>query len=260
MASPSLESLLGWVNALEYGVAGNGVQDDAPALAQLLSTYGNGKTIVLPAINPWTLQPAVYYLGSAVTIPSGTTVIVTAGVSFSGPGSIVPGSGHLLDLRPAVAITTPYGVAVNGPLYVRNTSGTNPARNPIANQVVTTLPAGNQTITAAQLLGGVIEHPVTASVTDTTDTGANIDAALGSPAVGDSFECALANTAAGAYTITLAGGAGVTLKGATSIAQGAVAQLLFVRTGPGAWTCYVSIAVPSPAVPSTQDPVLQLYL
>lgn len=102
----------------------------------------------------------------------------------------------------------------------------------------------NATLTAAQLLSGVIEHTViTAAGTDTTDTGTNIDAAMPSVAVGDAFSVTLVNTSAGAYAITLAAGAGVTIKGSTAtVAQNKTAVLLFRRTAAATWTCYVTIS------------------
>jgi hypothetical protein len=114
---------------------------------------------------------------------------------------------------------------------------------PVLGSTLTTLAAGNQTLTAAMLLGGFIEHPITAAATDTTDTGANLDAAIPGVAVGDSFECVLTNTSGSAVSITLAAGTGVTLKGSTTaIAQNKSAYLVFRRTGTAAWTCYVSVS------------------
>ncbi len=99
------------------------------------------------------------------------------------------------------------------------------------------------TLTAAQLINTVVEGPVTAARTYTTDTAANIDAALPSPKVGDTFTTLVCNTAAGAFAITLAAGAGVTLKGSTTtIGQNKQAQLTWYRTGAAAWNCYVTVS------------------
>lgn len=101
----------------------------------------------------------------------------------------------------------------------------------------------NATLTAAQLLGGYIEHTViTAAGTDTTDTGTNLDATV-SQTTGAVFNCLLVNTAASALAITIAAGSGVTIKGSTAtVAQNKTALLTFRRTGTAAWTCYVTVS------------------
>lgn len=69
--------------------------------------------------------------------------------------------------------------------------------------------AGAATLTAAQLLGGIIvRDPNGAGRTDTLDTAANIVAAIPNAAVGDIFDCLIINGADAAETITLAAGAG----------------------------------------------------
>jgi len=96
--------------------------------------------------------------------------------------------------------------------------------------VVTTV--GNETYSAAQLAGGIIERDPNGSArTDTTDTAANLIATLKLQGNGETAECQLINTADAAETITLAGGTGVTLKNALqTIAQNECATLLFRRT------------------------------
>lgn len=116
-------------------------------------------------------------------------------------------------------------------------------RPPLISRAAPILATGNQTLGAVQLLGGIIEHPVIAATTDTTDTGANLDTTIGGAANGDSFECRVANTSAGANTITLAAGTGVTLKGSVvGIAQNKIGTLLFRKTGVGTWDCYVTVS------------------
>lgn len=76
----------------------------------------------------------------------------------------------------------------------------------------TTLTAGTTaTITAAQMIGGLVFHDGTGAATDTTDTAANIVAAMPGAAVGQGFYFDLVNIADGAETITVAAGTGVTL-------------------------------------------------
>lgn len=108
--------------------------------------------------------------------------------------------------------------------------------------------AGNVTYTAAQLLGGrITRDPNGAGRTDTTDTAANIVAAIASAAVGDTFDTIVENTADAAEAITLAAGTGVTLErldgtGAT-IAQNGSAILRTVLTNVTASSEAVSIYV-----------------
>lgn len=71
---------------------------------------------------------------------------------------------------------------------------------------------GNGTLTAASIVGGVITRSgSTSAFTDTTDTAANIVAAITSPVAGESFFLYIRNTTA--FAETFAGGTGVTLSG-----------------------------------------------
>jgi hypothetical protein len=72
--------------------------------------------------------------------------------------------------------------------------------------------AGAQTISLAQILGGVAVFTGAAgAVTYTTDTAANILAAMPAMDIGDTYMFVLSNTAA--QTATIAGGTGVTASG-----------------------------------------------
>lgn len=81
--------------------------------------------------------------------------------------------------------------------------------------------AGSQTITAAMLLGGFVDEDPEGDATWTTDTAANIVAAITNCVVGTTFRCLFYNDATNASveTITLAAGAGVTLHGETVISS-----------------------------------------
>lgn len=82
------------------------------------------------------------------------------------------------------------------------------------NTAITTVGAG--TLTGAALAGTVVTRSgPTAAYTDTTDTAANILAALTSANIGESFEVTIKNTVA--FDCTLAGGTGMTLSGQTII-------------------------------------------
>jgi hypothetical protein len=93
---------------------------------------------------------------------------------------------------------------------------------------------GTATLTTVQLLGRVIVGTPTAGATYTTDTATLILAGLScfsNPFIGQYFVFTIVNSAAGAYTITLAGGTGVTLVGGTlTIAQNAARTFVAVVT------------------------------
>ena len=90
---------------------------------------------------------------------------------------------------------------------------------------VTTLAAsGNQTATAAMLLGGVLVSTATAAFNLTTDTGALICAALdavGQNVIGVSFEFNVVNLGTSTFHITLvAGASGATVTGDAIVEAG----------------------------------------
>lgn len=88
--------------------------------------------------------------------------------------------------------------------------------------------ATGTTFTAAQLLTGLINRTgPTANFTDTTDTAANIVAALGG-VVGQSFYIDIKN--ATAFTETLAGGTGITFSSSTVILPNSIAEFLVTIT------------------------------
>lgn len=87
----------------------------------------------------------------------------------------------------------------------------------------------NQTITAAMLLGGLVTHAThTASRTDTTDTAVNILAAMHDMDIGDTFVVAIASLAA--FTIVVAGGAGVTASGNLTVAANSMKFFVLTKT------------------------------
>lgn len=76
---------------------------------------------------------------------------------------------------------------------------------------ITTLGAGAQTLTAAAIIGSFIIGVPTAAANYTTDTALNIVRAISGAQVGSSIQFLVRNKAAGADTITLVGGTGVTI-------------------------------------------------
>jgi hypothetical protein len=90
--------------------------------------------------------------------------------------------------------------------------------------------AGNATLTAAQILGGLIlRDGGSANRTDTTPTAAQLVAAAVGVQLATGFEFVIRNAQAATYTLTLAAGTGVTLSPTTiTIAPGTGKQFLAV--------------------------------
>lgn len=85
-------------------------------------------------------------------------------------------------------------------------------------QAAPTTATGTVTLTAAQMLGGIIEATPIAAATYTTLTGTLLEAALPSGIVNDdSFELTIINLGGAGFIITLAGGAGVTIVGSATV-------------------------------------------
>lgn len=100
---------------------------------------------------------------------------------------------------------------------------------------VTTVAAGAQTITAAQILGGLYIGVPTGAANYTTDTAANIVKAIEGAKVGTSINFVLRNKSAGANTITLVAGTGVTINSGdtATVAQSNQKQFRLVVTAIG---------------------------
>jgi hypothetical protein len=105
-----------------------------------------------------------------------------------------------------------------------------------ASAPVTVDAASAQNITVAQLLSGWYRRDCAGgNRTDTTEAGENLEAGLaqrlGRPLQnGDRFEFWVHNISAGAHTLTLAGGTGVTVQGTATAAQNTVHAWVAVRT------------------------------
>lgn len=111
---------------------------------------------------------------------------------------------------------------------------------------VVELADGNQTLTAAQMINGIVQHTVTTGATLTTPTGAEISA--GCPAalaVGDCFKLHVITIGTGADDISTltAGASGVTLVGKATVgpdtaAIAAYGTWLFRNTAADTWIGY----------------------
>ena len=83
-------------------------------------------------------------------------------------------------------------------------------------------PTATATLSAANSYNTIIRGVPTAAATYTTATAADIVAAIGGDcAVGTTFTVVVLNASAGANTITIAGGTGVTVSGVATVAQNA---------------------------------------
>lgn len=104
--------------------------------------------------------------------------------------------------------------------------------------------AGAQTLTAAMLIGGVIQEDPEGNATWTTDTAANIIAAIPNATTGHTFHVVLNSlaTAASGEVVTIAGGVGVTMAGETlTLTEGVntTAILIFRVTGAATVRCFM---------------------
>lgn len=89
--------------------------------------------------------------------------------------------------------------------------------------------AGAATLTAAQLLGGIVlRDPNGDNRSDVLPTAALLVAAIAGCVVGTAFEFTIRNTADAAETITVAAGSGGTVSGTATIAQNNSKRFLIV--------------------------------
>ena len=83
-------------------------------------------------------------------------------------------------------------------------------------------PTATATLSAANSYNTIVRGVPTAAATYTTATAAEIVAAIGDDcAIGTTFMLVVLNASAGANTITVAGGTGVTVSGVATVAQNA---------------------------------------
>ena len=109
-------------------------------------------------------------------------------------------------------------------------------------QSIPTALTGDTTLTAAQLLNGLIicSKASDATLTLTTPTGTAIDTALPSAKVNSSFEVVITNTndSGASSTVPITAGTGVTFYGAVTVARLSGSTYRFVRTGTGTWSAF----------------------
>lgn len=198
---------------------------------------GTGVTIAGSIAQGAAIEFTFIRTGTATIVVQGTSVsagTITGNQTITGNLAVggtleVTGASTLA----AVACTTlaPSGLSTLAAVTVTGVEKAAPSATP-AN--ITT--AGAATYTAANLAVGVITRdPNGGNRTDTTDTAANLITGLALSADYQERYCYVANTSnSDPETITLAGGVGVTLKGAITVEFGTVVRLGIMRTGAAA--------------------------
>ena len=110
-------------------------------------------------------------------------------------------------------------------------------------QITLAAPTATATLTAAQSYNSIVRGVPAAAATYTTATAAAVVAAIGGDcAIGTSFRVVVINASAGANTITVAGGSGVTVSGVATVVQNAskefIGYVTAVESGSEAITLY----------------------
>lgn len=108
------------------------------------------------------------------------------------------------------------------------------------NGTVTAIATQNGTPTAAQVIGGYINHASTTGAgTLTVPTGSLLSAAIAGVAVGTRFKCWYYNS--GSQTVTITGDTGSTITGGTAaVTTGKSSEILFVCTATNTWLVFLT--------------------
>jgi len=105
-------------------------------------------------------------------------------------------------------------------------------------QMTVTAEVATATITAAEVLGGLIDGTPTGAATYTLPTATLMAAALNQSGIGNAVEFTIKNSSAGAYTITVAAGGDGTAKGTMTIAQNNTKRFLLIMTAAATYDVY----------------------
>lgn len=215
------------------------------------TAYNAGDVIVIGAVPVVAHQQIPAYTGGQTL-----DAVAVGGGIYEGPadGAINPGDEVFWDDTnkkfTATAVgNTHFGILVAGPTFLSSDAGpttdldlcwvlhkpSGKPPNTLEGKASEATQSTTATLTAAQLLGGLINSAPAGAVTLTLPTAANMVAGIPGCKVGDRFICSLENTSGGANTITLAAG-GATLRGGTSVAQNKSALLIGVITNVGSGT------------------------
>jgi hypothetical protein len=210
----------------------------------ITSTGSSGATTITSssanalAVGPaGTTNPSFQVDASTASAVTGIKIKAAASASGTELSVISSGSNEPLVLNGKGSGNVVIGNNSTGTVYL----GRGGKKALISSCTVTALTGQNTTPTAAQLLGGVIEHAsATGAGTATLDTATNIIAGIAFAATGDTFECLYANT--GSQTVTITTNTGLTLKGAVAITTGLIGKLRFVLMGGGLINVYCTVS------------------
>ena len=110
---------------------------------------------------------------------------------------------------------------------------------------VQTVPAtwtGDTTLTGAQMAVGLVvcQKASDATLTVTTATGAQIDAAIPSAKIGSSFDLTITNNnnSGSSSTVPVSAGTGVTFYGSVTVPRLGAITYRFVRTAEATWSAF----------------------
>jgi hypothetical protein len=215
-----------------------GIISRSGSTAAYTDTTDTAAAIIAAMSNEAVNSSFVLEIRNTVNFPE--TIAAGTGVTLSG-NTIVPGNSigyYLVTITGAGAVSmVGFGVS---PLTMQP---------PIASTALTTVGAG--TITGAGIAGGMsLRSGPTAAFTDTTDTAANIIAALPNATIGQSWDWTYENTTN--FLATLAGGTGVTISGNTLVPQNSWAEFLVTYTAANTITLQCVEAGSNAPIPDAQ--------
>ena len=182
-------------------------------------TFDTAAAIIAALTNKATNQSFILTIRNQTAFAE--TVLTATGITLSGPVIIPPLSNGLF----LVTVTAPTTISIAG-------LGAYDLQTNVVQALTTINTVGAGTLTAAGIAGGFISRTGTqiAAFTDTTDTAANIIAAIPNAIIGQSFEFTYQNNSVGGFIGTLTGGSGVTVSGATAVNPGNFVRYLVTYT------------------------------
>src|SRR5438445_8245328 len=103
---PNAAGIVGFINALDEGLRGDGNGSYGTALTNLFNALPSGGAVVV-------LPPGTYNLDSSPQVPNNVTLIIAAGVSLTGGGALsAAAGGAMVDYRNGLAITSSAGMVL----------------------------------------------------------------------------------------------------------------------------------------------------
>jgi hypothetical protein len=221
------------------GVTSSGTNEDllvAPKGTGGVKVTSNGASALAIGANGGT-NPALQVDASTASSVTGVKVKSAAAGAGVAVSVVSSGANEALTLDAKGSGNVTIGGTSTGIVSI----GRGSVSVPVFSSTKTTVSAQNSTPTAAQLLGGYIDHnSATGAGTATLDTGTNIDTAIPGVATGDSFQCCYVNR--GSQVVTITTNTGLTLRGTAAIPAGKNALLDFFRTGAGAWDVAIDLS------------------